>query len=121
MTTQLEITLLPTLIVLFVCLCTAYFLTARRIIATLKADYYDLWTSLGRPAAIDSLMSRNFDFFTESTQRGPRLNAWIYKSSYKNLNNPSVTLLARRLKLLRLLGGLTIALGGGCYATGRRG
>jgi hypothetical protein len=114
-----DIELLPTLIVLFVCLCAAYFLTARRMIATLKADYYELWTSLGRPEAIDSLMSRRFDFFTESIRSGPRFNSWIYKGGYRELANASLTVLAKRLLLLRLLGAVTLAFGVGCYAIRR--
>ncbi len=61
-------------------------------------------------------MSRRFDFFTESTQRGPRLNAWIYKGGYRELANASLTVLAKRLILLRLLGAVTVAFGVGCYA-----
>jgi hypothetical protein len=91
------------------------------MITTLKAEYNDLWTSLGRPEAIDSLMSRRFDFFTERAQGGPRFNSWIYKGGYRDLANASITLLARRLKLLRFLGALTVAFGVGCYTIQRRG
>jgi hypothetical protein len=114
--TPFSLALLPALIVLFFCLCAAYYLTARRMIATLKQEYHDLWTSLGRPEAINSLRSRRFDFFTESTQGGPRFNSWIYKRGYRELANASITLLARRLTLLRFLGALTVAFGVGCYA-----
>ncbi len=49
MTIQLEITLLPTLIVLFVCLC-GLFLTARRMIPTLKVEYCGFRLAAQRPS-----------------------------------------------------------------------
>ena len=111
---------LAAFIVLFCLLCLAYYWTAWRLVSILRNEYPNLWISMGCPEAIDSLMSRRFDFFSESTWPGPRLNSWLYRGEYKGLKNPTVTLLGTRLKVLRLLGALVVALLVGLYALERR-
>jgi hypothetical protein len=121
MLTQLNTGFLPALIVLFVLVCVAYILTARRIISTLKTEYHELWVSLGRPEAIDSLMSFRGGVFPERPLSGLRLNYWLSENCQTELRNAGLTLLAKRLKMLRVLSAILIALIVGGYAIQRRG
>jgi hypothetical protein len=119
--TQLNTAFLPALIILFVLVCVAYILTARRIISTLKTEYHELWVSLGRPEAIDSLMSFRGGVFPERPLSGLRLNYWLSETCQTELRNAGLTLLAKRLKMLRVMSAILIALIVGGYAIQRRG
>jgi hypothetical protein len=119
MFSKLYAPLIPTLIVLFVLVCAAYLLTARRIVLALKADYQDLWVSLGCPEAIDSLMSFRGGFFPDRPVSGRRLNIWLATNGYAELKNPTLALLASRLKMLRVLSAILIALIAGSYVVGQ--
>src|ERR1700720_928708 len=115
MSSQLYDSLIPTLIVLFVLVGLAYILTARRIIAVLKADYHDIWISLGRPEAIDSLMYFRGGVFPERPLSGRSLNSWLFTKSYAELNSSTLTVLAPRLRMLRVMTAILIAFIAGSY------
>jgi hypothetical protein len=117
---QLYDALIPTLIVLFIFVCIAYFLTARRIVSALKTDYHAVWVSLGCPEAIDSLMYFRSGVFSDRPASGRSLNNWFSTKGYAELNSPALTVLAPRLGMLRILGAILIALIAGSYSVHQR-
>jgi hypothetical protein len=121
MSHQLYDSLIPTLIVLLVLVTVAYILTARRIIAVLKADYHEIWNSLGCPEAIDSLMYFSGGVFPERPLSGRSLNSWLSTKSYAELNSPTLTVLAPRLTMLRVMSAILIAFIAASYSVHRYG
>jgi hypothetical protein len=119
MSPQLYDALIPTLIVLFVFVCAAYLITARRIVSVLKADHQSLWVSFGCPEAIDSLMAFRGGLFPDRPQSGRNMNIWLSTKDCTEMKDPTLTLLAPRLRMLRVTSAILIALIAGSYSVHR--
>ena len=120
MTSQLSQAFLPMAIVAFLFVCLNYYFTAWSLIRYLKSNHRSVWKSLGEPEAIDSLMSRRIDLFTDSGVKGPKFNTWVFAGGHLSLGDALVSRLARRLKLLRLLTFASILMLVGGYELQRR-
>jgi hypothetical protein len=73
------------------------FVSLRRIVARLKSDHRGLWERLGSPEAFTSMMSSRGDFYANILGR-TSLTLWLSRGDYLEVNDPTITKLARRRK-----------------------
>ncbi len=102
--TQIDNRVVFTITALMLAVSLVSFINTRNMIARLRETQRALWIALGSPSALYWTLSRGDDLLQSIGTNRVSFTAWLSTKGYLDVNDPKLTKLAQRRKLLTYIG-----------------